>query len=219
MTRILGVDEAGRGAVIGPLIIAGALIDEKDEGKLIEIGVKDSKLLTHKKRGELHQQLGQILAESRLEVVSAAEIDSSKEEGINLNELEAIKSSEIINNLKPDTAFIDAVDTTPLKYKGRLVNHLSVDPKLVIEHKADSTYPIVSAASILAKEAREDAISELKKKVGDFGSGYPSDPLTKEFLTRWLNEHNSFPTWVRHSWKTISTKLGNKTQKNLEEYK
>jgi len=99
------------------------------------------------------------------------------------------------------------------------VNHLSVDPKLVIEHKADSTYPIVSAASILAKEAREDAISELKKKVGDFGSGYPSDPLTKEFLTRWLNEHNSFPTWVRHSWKTISTKLGNKTQKNLEEYK
>ncbi|MAF89300.1 MAG: ribonuclease HII [Candidatus Pacebacteria bacterium] len=219
MKRIMGIDEAGRGAVIGPLIIAGALIDEKDEEKLREIGVRDSKLLSHKQRGELHEKLPQILADSQLERVSAAEIDSSKEVGINLNELEAIKSSKIINNLKPDTVFIDAVDTTPLKYQGRLAKHLSVEAKLVIEHKADSTYPIVSAASILAKEAREEAISELKEEVGDFGSGYPSDPLTKEFLTRWINEHNSFPEWVRHSWKTVSVHLEAKTQKSLGEYK
>ena len=90
---------------------------------------------------------------------------------------------------------------------------LSFSPKIVAEHKADSKYIPVAAASILAKVTRDRAIEKLKEAYGEIGSGYPSDPITRRFLEEYYKKHGVFPPIVRKSWKTlekIEEKLKNK---------
>ncbi|PXF61170.1 MAG: hypothetical protein C4B59_05320 [Candidatus Methanogaster sp.] len=87
--------------------------------------------------------------------------------------------------------------------------------KITARHKADATYPIVAAASIIAKVQRDRAVRTLGREVGDFGSGYPSDPKTIRFMREWFREHKSFPEWVRHSWKTTSNVVAAAAQRTL----
>jgi len=218
MARILGIDEAGRGAVIGPLVVAGALAEEKDLQKLKELGVRDSKELTPKRREALFLEIKKILKTAKLVEVQPQEIDSNKLSGGNLNELEAKKMASIINELKPDEVFVDAVDSIEKNFVARLKIHLRVDTKITAEHAADKKYPIVSAASILAKVTRDSRIGELKGLYGEIGSGYPSDGVTKNFLRDWLKKHGSFPRVVRKTWGTVSSALGSKKQKKLEDF-
>jgi ribonuclease HII len=87
-------------------------------------------------------------------------------------------------------------------------------------HQADAIYPVVSAASIIAKVRRDELIEELKKELGiDFGSGYPSDPKTKEFLIKWGKKHSGkFPEIVRQSWQTVEN-IREELGKNEKEWK
>jgi ribonuclease HII len=115
-------------------------------------------------------------------------------------------------------AYVDAADVNAARFGTNLkaqyakkypekANELSV----VSEHQADATYPVVSAASIVAKVRRDELIKELGKKIGiDFGSGYPSDPKTQRFLEDWSREHDTLPEFVRHSWKTAENVLKRK---------
>lgn len=75
--------------------------------------------------------------------------------------------------------------------------------KLISEHHADRVYPVVSAASIIAKVTRDEAVAVLHQQYGDFGSGYITDPKTLDFLRQWRRTHESYPPIVRVSWKTI----------------
>ncbi|MBA3064300.1 ribonuclease HII, partial [Candidatus Woesearchaeota archaeon] len=105
MALILGIDEAGRGPVIGPLVIAGVSIDEKGIDKIKKLGVKDSKLLSPKQREELFDKIINTVKEYKAIIIQPEEIDSAlRSESLNLNWLEAIKSAEIINFLKPEKA-------------------------------------------------------------------------------------------------------------------
>ena len=118
MVNILGVDESRRGPVIGPLVISGATIEEKDEIKLKKLGVKDSKLLTPKKREELYPKILEIVKSYKIIEIWPAEIDAALEsQELNLNWLEAHKTSQIINGLKPDKAFIDCPSPNKKRYE------------------------------------------------------------------------------------------------------
>lgn len=218
MTIILGADEAGRGPVIGPLVMAGVTIKKEEEIKLKNIGVKDSKLLTPKQREELFEKIVNIVQKYKIIIISAKEIDNALlSEEINLNWLEAIKSAEIINGLKPDTAYLDCPSNNIKAYSDYVRKLLeNKDTKIIAEHKADMTYPVVSAASILAKVTRDKEIEKIKKKVKvDFGSGYPSDPVTQEFLEK---NYNKFPEIFRKTWESYKRIVRNKGQAKLGDF-
>lgn len=206
LIKVLGIDESGRGAVLGPLVICGLMIDEKNEKKLKKLEVKDSKKLSPKKREELAPKIEKIARYTVVLRVPCCKIDANRRRGVNLNQIEAIKMAEIINLLEPDKAIIDAPSFNTNKFRDYLWSKLdNKNVELVCENFADQNYPVVSAASIVAKVNRDESIEELKKKVGkDFGVGYSHDSRTIEFLNE-LAEKNKgkMPVYVRHTWDTV----------------
>jgi len=204
--RIAGVDEAGRGCVIGPLVIAGVLVDEEAQAKLQEISVKDSKLLSPLTREKLYPQIRRIAERVISLSVSPVEIDRVVFAGVKfrrLNWLEAQKMAKIIDMLNPELVYVDAPDIFEDRFKQQILENSRLKPPVIAEHHADRTYPAVSAASIIAKVERDHAIAQLKKKLGNFGSGYPSDPATIRFLQEYAAKTEMLPNTVRRSWKTV----------------
>ncbi len=202
---ILGIDDAGRGPLIGPMILAGVLIEKSQEAKLKELGAKDSKMLIHSTRVSLAKTIKSM---SKYSIVksTAEEIDSSLASGTNLNTLEAIKTAKIINELNNGEkieVIVDCPSVNTLAWSNTVLSHIKNPENLILkcEHKADANHPVVSAASILAKVTREEQVSKLKKEFGDFGSGYPSDPKTKEFLKEKGQEFKDSGLF-RKSWNT-----------------
>jgi len=206
---VAGVDDAGRGPVIGPLVIAAVLMDQEKLGELSKIGVKDSKLLTADARSSLAEKIQAIAIRVSYEEISPAEIDEVVLKGRRLqrlNFLEAKCMAKLIAELKPARVWVDASDVNPERYARQILNELPASLKrtvLVSEHKADRKYPIVSAASIIAKVRRDAAISKLWEEYGNFGSGYVTDPNTIRFLKQWRRSHGYYPPMVRKSWKTL----------------
>lgn len=205
MALLLGIDDAGRGPVLGPMILAGVLIKPEEE-KVIQLwGAKDSKLLTPKRRREIKEK---IKSEYKyyIEITQPEEIDKSS----NLNYLEAIKTAKIINkltkNLKEKIKVIVDCPSVNIQAWSSDVQQLIKKPKIIqlsCEHKADFNYPVVSAASIIAKGKREDEIYKLKLQLKtDFGSGYPADPKTKKFITENFDKEK-YKHIIRFSWKTV----------------
>ena len=199
---ILGIDEAGRGPVIGPLVIAGVMVDEEGLKRLIGLGVKDSKKLSPLQRNELYQGIIGFAA-THVVKIQAKELDRLMVRK-GLNEIEAKHFAEIIEKTAPIKAYVDAADVSPRNFELMIRGHLKALPALVVEHKADERYPVVSAASIVAKVERDREISALHKIYGDFGSGYPSDPKTNAFLNTCFQKNRSFPECVRKKWKTVA---------------
>jgi len=211
--RIAGVDDSGRGSVIGPLVIAGVLLNEKDLPRLSDLGVRDSKLLSPQRREELIEEIKKLALKFHVIKLSPAEIDKVVTSGRKLhklNRLEAQTMAEVIETLQPDVAYVDASDVLPERYKHHIMEHLSFNVKIVSEHKADVKYPVVSAASIIAKVERDKVISELTTKYGNIGCGYPTDPETLEFLENWIRKFGSYPDFVRLSWKPAKRIRGEK---------
>jgi len=214
--KVCGIDEAGRGAVIGPMVVAGVLIEQSKTGDLIEIGVKDSKKLTPGTRAELSKLIRDIAEDIEIVVLDALTIDSStrRKRAGGLNELEARIFAKIINRLKPDAAYIDLPSTKYSEFRALIEDRLTHKCSLILEHKADEKYPIVSAASIVAKHERDRLIEELKSKLGDFGSGYPSDSKTRRFLMELMRSRGIDNPYIRSSWRTL-TKIA---QRKLDEF-
>lgn len=202
---IAGVDEAGRGCVIGPLVIAGVAIKTENIQQIIELGVKDSKLLTPKKREALYPEIIKIVQSYHTIQVLPCIIDKavfSKKKLYKLNRLEAQMMAKIIEQLKADEAYVDAADVIQDRFGEHIKECLTVKTTIISKHKADRTFPVVSAASIIAKVERDRALEDLKLKYGDFGSGYLTDDKTTIFLKHLLVENNGdYPSCVRKSWK------------------
>jgi len=199
-----GVDDAGRGSVIGPLVIAGVMMKEDDLQKLKELGVRDSKLLSPHRRETLAFEIKKIAQKYNVIKLLPKEIDKVVQTGRKLhrlNRLEAQTMAKVIENLKPDIAYVDASDVLEERFKQHILECLPFKVEIVSEHKADRKYPIVSAASIIAKVERDKEIAELKNAYGDFGCGYPTDPKTISFLQQCLEKLGEYPEFVRKSWK------------------
>lgn len=197
--KIVGIDEAGRGSVLGPLVVCGVAIEEDRLKYLERLKLKDSKKVTPKRRIVLYRKINKI-AECHPVHISAADIDLLRSKDVNLNEIEKIAIKQIIGNCDPDISYIDCIDVKPERFINEIEN-FQEDLKVVAEHGADDTYPIVSAASIVAKVERDQEISRIKKEFGEIGSGYPSDPKTVAFLK--ATPYNDLPNFVRRSWSTV----------------
>lgn len=198
---ICGVDEAGKGPVIGPMVVAAVAVEN---AKLIEnIGFKDSKLLSPQKRKELFDLIKQNYRYA-VEIIGPEKIDEYRRKN-QLNLLNRKAFEKVIIKLNPNIAYVDAADVNEERFgreiKVNLTNENDTD--VISMHKADSKIPVVAAASIIAKQTRENEIEELKNKIGDFGSGYPSDERTIKFLKSYFHDNLKWPSGTRKSWKTI----------------
>jgi ribonuclease HII len=201
---VAGVDEAGRGCVIGPLVVAGVAVKTENLQSLMDLGVKDSKLLTAKKREALYPQIIQLTEKHHIMKLPPAQIDKvvrSSRTLHKLNRLEAQTMAKIIEVLHPDEVYVDAADVVENRFGNHIAELLRFKVKIVSEHKADRTYPVVSAASIIAKVQRDAEIEKLRAKYGDFGSGYLTDDKTMAFLKRLLDKQEDYPSCVRKAWK------------------
>ncbi len=216
--RVAGVDEAGRGCAIGPLVVAGATFPEDSVPRLVELGVKDSKQLTRARREELAPQIRTLASGVRFFELQPAAIDSVVNRGVKLrrlNYLEAVVMASIIRDLQPDAAYVDASDVDEERYNETILRLLPFRPRLVCEHRADSTYPVVSAASVLAKVRRDEIVARLREVYGDFNSGYPSDGRTIEWLEAYYAKNRCWPDMVRRSWEPVKRIERNAAQARL----
>jgi len=217
-----GIDEAGRGPVLGPLVIAIVCIKSENESKLLNLGVKDSKLLKPSIRNALFQQIIDISEHNEIIAIQPKEIDEALESiNLNINKLEAQTSAKLIANSDSTKVIIDCPTTNYALYKSYIKKFLGNrydEIEIIAENKADVNYPVVSAASILAKVTRDNLIEELKKKHNiDFGSGYTSDPLTQKFISEnWSNE--KYSELIRKQWETFKRLEEDKKQMKLEGY-
>ena len=218
MALVCGIDEAGRGPIIGPMVMAGALIEEEKADSLKKLGVRDSKLLSQKKREYLFGKIIRLCRGHKIVVIEPAEIDAAlRSDTLNLNWLEAHKSAEILNALKPERAIIDSPHNNVDKYRQYLLRLLdNKKTELVVEHKADVNHVVCGAASILAKVTRESEVAAIKKRIGiDFGSGYLTDPLTKSFLEK---HYRDFPGIFRETWMPYRELDAGKLQRTLGDF-
>jgi ribonuclease HII len=214
----MGVDESGRGPVIGPMVICGAAVSEDRSDSLISLGVKDSKKLTAKKREELFFKLKEI-CRYELFVVQPKDIDDRVgfEESLNMLEVECF--SKVIRSLRPDRAYLDSCDVNPGRFGMEVRKKLDFDLEIISSHKADENYPIVSAASIIAKVHRDSLIEKICEEAGeDVGSGYPGDEVTIQFLKKYYKKNKKMPHYVRKSWKTTTNIISECLQSRLFEY-
>lgn len=198
MQTVLGLDEAGRGCVIGPLVVAGVVVSQENLGKLGELGVRDSKRLTRAQRERLAAEI-----EHLTERILIIEIEPDDlEENLTAVELRAM--GRIIRESEAERVYLD-LPVGPLA-RDRFVQALleTVGQRsLVAENKADAHYPVVSAASIIAKVSRDRAVERLRQEYGDFGWGYPSEPKTRAFLKEFYERTGRFPDCARRKWHTL----------------
>jgi len=215
---VAGVDDAGRGSVLGPLVIAGVLMREEDLKKLVDLGVKDSKLLSPKRREKLVEEIKKIALKWHVVKLSPSEIDKVVNFGRKLhklNRLEAQAMAKVIEELRPDVAYVDASDTLAERFKQHILECLKFRVEIVSEHKADRKYPIVSAASIIAKVERDKAVEKIKEKHGEVGCGYITDPKTLKFLRECIKKYDGYPDFVRKSWKPAKRLKAKSKQEKL----
>ncbi len=203
--KICGVDDAGRGSMLGPLVISGISIEKKNIRKLTKLGVKDSKKLTAKKRQELFKEIIKIVDDYYIAKITPKSIDSSVKKHA-LNELEAKYMAKVVSKLNPDTSYVDSCDVNPKRF-GEEISKMSGNHKIKSYHHADSKYVVVSAASILSKVTRDKAIEKLQKDY-PVGSGYPSDSKTVSFVSDFYKKNGKMPTFVRKSWKPVQEMMG-----------
>ena len=198
---ICGVDEAGKGPVLGPLVVAAVAVDNAKD--IENLGIKDSKQLTPEKRKELADLIKNKFSFA-IEIIEAERVDEYRRQN-KLNDLNREAFEKLISKLDPNVAYVDAADVNEHRFgkqiKEKLTNEKDTD--VISMHKADAKIDVVAAASIIAKETRENEIRKLKEEIGDFGSGYPSDERTIKFLKSFYADNGKWPTGTRKSWKTV----------------
>ena len=200
---ICGIDEAGRGPIVGPMVMAGVSASKENLEKLEALGIRDSKLIKKERREELYDEIINTVDSYEIISVSANEIDKYNFSGVNLNQMEAIIAAQILNKLNPSKVFVDSPEPANggAKFGDMIKKHLTVDCEIIAEHKADLNYVIAGAASILAKVYRDRELEKIKTAIGaNIGSGYPHDPLCVAYLKD--NFRGPINKYLRRCWST-----------------
>jgi ribonuclease HII len=200
-----GVDDAGRGSAIGPLVIAGISIERKKIKHLVSIGVKDSKQLSPQSREKLYDKIISLVEGYYVSKIPPRTVDLSVNKNL-LNQLEANYMAKVVKKLGADSSYVDSCDVNPKRF-GLYISNLAKTGKIISSHHADRKYPVVSAASIIAKVNRDRTIEKLRKN-HNLGSGYPSDSKTMGFIKEWISQNGDVPIFVRKSWKPVKILLG-----------
>ena len=210
-----GVDEAGRGSIIGPLVVAGVSIRETKMAQLYEMGVKDSKVLNPRVRVQLFGEIMKVAETVCIRKVIPTDVDYSVSLR-GLNKLEAKVMAAVINNLGADEVYVDCCDVNQDRYRNYIEQHLSCSPKVHSMHHADELNVVVSAASIIAKITRDQEIQHIRNKYSSIGSGYPADERTMRFIRRWVARNGTAPEFARKSWRPLRLLLEQTVQCKLK---
>ena len=233
--REFGVDEAGKGPVLGSMFAAAVVADPAD----LPDDVGDSKDIAPERREELAGTIREVATAVGVAEVTVERID---DEETDMNSLTVAAHAEALvaaldglddvpveigeddSDQDPFSGYVDAGDTNAVRFERRVAegvaDRLSTGVALDVrgEHGADETYPVVGAASIVAKVERDAHVDRLAEEYGDLGSGYPSDPATKAFLDDYVAEHDALPPCARASWKTSRDALADAAQSSLGEF-
>ncbi len=217
---ICGIDESGKGPVVGPLVIVGVTF--KNDLSLIDLNVKDSKKTSPNRRKILANIIKKKAIDYEILIIPARDIDDMRKV-MTLNEIEVNAYTKIIKKLKPEVCYVDSVDVNEERFGRDILSGLSFKIEIISKHKADNIYPVVSAASIVAKTIRDEEIQKIAQKLEPrldvpLGSGYPADPVTQRFLKTWIDRYKKLPPHTRHSWKTIQNILKEKSIKKLNDF-
>ncbi|MFL6476750.1 MAG: ribonuclease HII [Nitrososphaera sp.] len=208
-----GVDEAGRGSIVGPLVVAGIGIRKSKIALLRKMGVKDSKALNPKARARLFDEIMKVVDSVCIHKIDPVEVDGSVLfKG--LNKLEAKTMATVINAIEVEEVYVDCCDVNPQRYSEYMECHLTCKPRLYSLHHADIINMVVSAASIIAKVTRDQEIQNICKRYGSIGSGYPSDERTMRFIQDWVAKNGSAPEFTRKSWKPLRVMLDEASQRS-----
>lgn len=206
-----GVDEAGRGPVLGPLVVAGVRVD--DDKVLRKLAVKDSKKLTPAAREAMYPRILDV-ARVAVRIVPHDELNARMPQE-NLNAIEVAAFADVLNELNARMAFVDAADVVPERFGSLVTARLSGPCHVVSEHKADDRYPTVAAASVVAKVLRDREIEAIGRALGcEIGSGYSHDPVTRQFLRDWVKDHDALPPCARIHWEPARMLMN----RSLDEY-
>ncbi|MEF8878871.1 MAG: ribonuclease HII [Candidatus Thermoplasmatota archaeon] len=209
-----------RGPVIGPLVVAGVKV--RDDKLLIQNNVRDSKKIAPKRREFLAKGIKKTALKCETLVIPASDIDDMRKV-MTMNEIEVNAFVKIVKGLKPDICYVDSSDVNEERFKNDILSGLSFKTEIVSKHKADDIYPVVGAASIIAKTTRDAKVREIEKKLRKkldkpLGSGYPSDQITREFLEEWMKEYGKLPPYTRRSWNTAKKLVKKYSTKSLDEF-
>ncbi|MCL2148030.1 MAG: ribonuclease HII [Methanomassiliicoccaceae archaeon] len=196
---ICGVDEAGRGSALGPLVV-GAVYSESDAA-LIDIGVRDSKRLSPKARERMYEQITAVCGFCVV-CASASEIDDRRK-AMSLNDIELGMFVEACSSRPASIVYADCPDVDEAGFS-RDMRRMMKGAEVIARHKADDVFPVVSAASIVAKVTRDRMVEDIRSELGaDIGSGYPSDSVTMGFIEKWIRDNGVPPPHTRCSWEPV----------------
>lgn len=207
--------------MLGPLVVSVVAIKKEHEKKLSEIGVRDSKMLSSDRRSELYEKIKEVAVAALVDLIYPEEINNAMKSSISLNELEAVHFAKLFDKIEKEASilYLDSPDVIAQKF-GMRISIYSSKPtrvvgikaerqkgvkytRIISEHKADSKYPVVSAASIIAKVTRDNAIKQLEDELGiAIGSGYPSDQTTIDAIRMNL-KNEALLKHIRDRWSTI----------------
>lgn len=201
---ICGIDESGRGPVIGPMVVAGVQLD--DESALENLNIRDSKKCTPERRERLSEVIKDKASAIHTEVLEAEEIDNLRR-SMTINEIEIEIFCKVMRSLKSDIYYVDSADVDEIRFARELKKRLEFDAEIVSYHKAEERFLVVAAASIIAKTTRDKIIREIEDELREkldlpMGSGYPSDPITVRFIKEWVRKFGDLPPYTRRTWKT-----------------
>ncbi len=203
---VAGIDEAGRGSLIGPLVVAAVAATPEKVRILRELGVRDSKKLSRSRREAIYEELTRLGLVIRFVKLPPSMIDryARRMGGPGINALEAYAAAALVRRISPDVVYIDSPTRIAGQFANLIRNRLGkVRCRVICEHRADVSRPIVSAASIVAKVVRDRAVEKLKNMLGDFGSGYPSDKRTIRKAKELLGDDRDVSSYMRMSWRTL----------------
>lgn len=211
----VGVDEAGRGPVLGSMFAAAVRLPARVS---LPDGVDDSKRV----RPERRERLDAAIRALDGVAVAVAEIPVRRidDPSTDMNRLTVAAQAEALADVARDgdVARLDAGEVDACRFAGRVGDAVDARIDARAEHRADERHPLVGAASVVAKVARDTHVDALAERYGDVGSGYPSDPTSREFLREYVREHDSLPECARTSWRTCADLLSAARQSALEEF-
>ncbi|MDD1659484.1 MAG: ribonuclease HII [Methanomicrobiales archaeon] len=210
---ICGVDEAGKGAVLGPLVVAAVACVSDEEARAV--GARDSKTLSPRRREEIYAGITARFSVAT-RILTPGEIDARPR--ASLNTCIARAHAAVVSDLSPELAILDACDVDARRYGRTVAGFLAKKCRILSVHEADRIYPVVGAASIVAKVLRDRAIADLAREYGEIGSGYPSDPVTIAYLKEYLGDRKVPPPFVRKSWATIRILINDLHQKRITDF-
>jgi len=201
---------------MGPLVICGLTVERDDI--LRQLGVRDSKKLSRRRREELRPKIEKVASGIEIVEISANEIDALRQE-MTMNQLEAKIFASIVRKLAPSVAYVDAADVDAERFGQDVLQEIDFKVNIISQHRADETYPVVSAASIIAKVRRDERVAEIEQAIGEpIGSGYASDPTTVAFIESWLKRNGNLPPHVRKSWDTTSRLMRLKSIRRIDQF-